>query len=142
MSRPWLWLKVVAKASWVTVAEAVWVMTEGDLLTPANFWGCRKVDGAGGFRAGAGEATNGKAGAAGAGAGLGESTGIVKMGRKGWGTLSGGAEGPKSVGWIKGSPGWEAPCRSGGSRAVSAVSATRLTGRLTVGRVVVDRMPS
>lgn len=83
MTRPWLWLKVVADASWVRVAEAVCVMTEGDLLAPANF-GCRKVDGAEGLKAGAGGGgAKGRAGEAGAGAGLGDSKGMVNTGRKG-----------------------------------------------------------
>lgn len=101
MTRPWLWLKVVAEASCVGVVEAVWVMTAGDLLAPANFCGCRKAAGVAGFRVVAGGGTNGTAGGAGVGAGLGESTGTVNTGRKGCGTLSGGAEGPKSAGWIK-----------------------------------------
>lgn len=67
--RPWLWLKVVAEASWVRVAEAVWVMTEGDLPASANFWGCRKVGGVGGFRAVAGGGPNGKTGKEAAGRG-------------------------------------------------------------------------
>lgn len=67
MTSPWLWLKVVAEASCVRVAEAVWVMTAGDLLTPANFCGCRKAGGVGGFRAVAGGGTSGTAGEAGAG---------------------------------------------------------------------------
>lgn len=85
------------------VAEAVWVMTDGTLLTPANFCGWWKVGGAGGFRAVAGGGTNGNTGETGGGAGLGDSRGMVKTGRKGCGTLSGGSEGPKSVGWINGS---------------------------------------
>lgn len=75
------------------MAEAVWVMTGVDLLTPANFCGGRK---AGGVEAG-GE-TKGSAVGTGAGAGPGESKVIVKTGRKGWGTLRGGSEGPKSAG--------------------------------------------
>lgn len=145
ITRPWLWLKVVAEASWVRVAEAVWVMTEGDLLTPANFCGCRKAGGVGGVRAVAGGGTKGKGGDTGTGAGLGESSGTVNRGRKGCGTLSGGAEGPKSAGWIKGSPGRGAcsqPCSSVGSRAVAVGGTMRLSGRLTVGRVVVGRMLS
>lgn len=98
MTRPWLWLKVVAEASWVRVAEAVWVMTGVDLLTPANFCGCRKAGGVEAFRAEAGGETRGSAVGTGAGAGPGESKVIVKTGRKGWGTLSGGSEGPKSAG--------------------------------------------
>lgn len=145
MTRPWLWLKVVAEASCVRVAEAVWVMTTGDLLTPGNFCGCRKAGGVGGFRAVGGGGTTGPAGEAGAGAGLGESTGMVNTGRNGCGTLSGGAEGLKSTGWIKGSLGREAcsqPRRSVGSRAVAAGATMRLSGRLTVGRAVVGRMLS
>ena len=145
MMRPWLWLKVVAEASWVRVAEAVWVMTGGDLLTSANFCGCRKAGGVGGFRAVAGGGPNGKTGEAGAGTGLGDSKGMVNTGRKGWGTLSGGAEGPKSAGWRKGSPGWEVcsqPCPRVGSRAVAAGGAMKPSGRLAVGRVVVGRMLS
>lgn len=145
MTRPWLWLKVVAEASCVRVVEAVWVVTAGDLLAPANFCGCRKAGGVGGFREVAGGGTNGTAGDADVGAGLGESTGMVNTGRKGCGTLSGGAEGPKSAGWIKGSSGWEARSQPGlfvGSRAVAAGDEMRLSGRLTVGREVVDRMLS
>lgn len=143
MTRPWLWLKVVAEASCVRVAEAVWVMTTGGLLTPANFCGCRKAGGVGGLRAVAGGGTNGTAGEAGAGVGLGESVGMVKTGRNGWGTLRGGAEGPKSAGWIKGSPGRAACSQSGlsvGSRAGAAGDAMRLSGRLTVGRAVAGRV--
>ena len=98
ITRPWFWLKVVAEASWVRVAEAVWVITGVDLLTPANFCGYRKAGGVGGFRVGAGEGTKGNAVGTGAGAGPGESKVIVKTGRKGCGTLSGGSEGPKSAG--------------------------------------------
>lgn len=137
--RPWLWLKVVAEASWVRVAEAVWVMTEGDLPTSANFWGCRKVEGVGGFRAVAGGGPNGKTGEGGGGAGLGESKGTVNTGRKGWGPLRGGAEGPRSAGWMKGSPGWggcSQPCPLVGSRAEAAGGAMKLSGRLAVGRAV------
>lgn len=144
MIRPWLWLKVVAEASCVRVVEAVWVMTAGDLLAPENFCGCRKVGGIGGFRGVAG-GTSGTAGGAGTGVGLGESTGMVNTGRKGCGTLSGGAEGPKSAGWIKGSSGWEVRSQPGlsvESRAVAAGDAMRLSGRLTVGREVVGRMLS
>lgn len=82
MTRPWLWLKVVADASCVRVAEAVCVMTEGDLLAPANF-GCRKVGGAEGLKAVAGGGAKGRAGEVGAGAGLGDSKGMVNTGRKG-----------------------------------------------------------
>lgn len=92
ITRPWLWLKVVAEASWVRVAEAVWVMTGVDLLTPANFCGCRKAGGVGEFIVGAGEGTKGNAVGTGAGAGPGESKVIVKTGRKGCGTLNGGSE--------------------------------------------------
>lgn len=73
-------------------------MTGVDLLTPANLCGCRKAGGVGGFRVGAGEGTKGNAVGTGAGAGPGESKVIVKTGRKGCGTLSGGSEGPKSAG--------------------------------------------
>lgn len=142
---PWLWLKVVAEASWVRVAEAVWVMTEGDLLTSANFCGCRKAGGVGGLRAVAGGGPKCKAGDTGAGAGLGESNGMVNTGRKDWGTVSGGAEGPNSAGWTKGSPGWEVcsqPCPFVGSRAVTTGGAMKLSGRLEVGRAVVGRMLS
>lgn len=140
ITRPWLWLKVVVQAVWVRVAEAVWVMTGGDLLTPANF--CRKAGGVGGFRAGTGGGTKGNAGGTGAGAGLGESKGMVKMGRKGCGALGGGSEGPKSGGWINGSSVWEArsqPCPPVGSREGGAEGAMRLSGRLTVGRAEVGR---
>lgn len=34
MTRPGLWLKVAAEASWARVAEAVWVMTEGGTAGP------------------------------------------------------------------------------------------------------------
>lgn len=144
MTRPWLWLKVVAGASWVRVAEAVCVMTEGDLLAPANF-GCRKAGGARGLKAVAGGGANGRAGEAGAGAGLGDSKGMVNTGRKGWGTLRGCAEGPKSVGWIKGSPGRGARSQPGlsvGSRVVAAGGEMRPSGRFTVGRAGAGRMLS
>lgn len=98
ITRPWLWLKVVAEASWVRVAEAVWVMTGLDLLTPANVCVCRKAGGVGGLRVGAGGETKGNAVWTGAGAGPGESKVIVKTGRKGCGTLNGGSEEPKSAG--------------------------------------------
>lgn len=98
ITRPWFWLKVVAEASLVRVAEAVWVMTGVDLLTPANFCGCKKAGGVGEFRAVAGGGTKGKAVWTGAGAGPGESKVMVKTGRKGCGTLGGGSEGPKSAG--------------------------------------------
>lgn len=127
------------------VAEAVWVMTLGDLLTPANFCGCRKAGGVGGLKAVEGGGANGKAGEAGAAVGLGESKGTGNMGRKGCATPSGGIEAPKSVGWIKGYPGREVrsqPCRSMGSRVVAAGGTMRLSGRLTVGRAVVGRMLS
>lgn len=69
--------------------------------------------------------------------------GMVKTGRKGCGTLSGGAEGPKSAGWTKGSSGRPAcsqPGLSVESRALAAPGgAMRLSGRLTVGRAVVGR---
>lgn len=142
MTRPWLWLKVVAEASCVRVAEAVCVMTTGALLTPANFCGCTKAGGVGGLRAVAGGGANGTAGEAGAGAGLGESMGTLNTGRKGCGTLRGAAEGLKSAGCIKGSPGREARSQAGlsvGSRAGAAGGAMRLSGRLTVGREVVGR---
>lgn len=115
------------------------MMTEGDLLAPANF-GCRKVGGAEGLKAGAGGGAKGRAGEAGAGAGLGDSKGMVNTGRKG--TFSGGAGGPKSVGWIKGSPGRGArsqPSSSAASRVVAVGGAMRPSGRLTAGRAVVDR---
>lgn len=143
--RPWLWLKVVAEASCVRVVEAVWVMTAGDLLAPENFCGCRKVGGVEGFKGVAEGGTSGTAGGAGTGVGLGESTGMVNTGRKDCGTLSGGVEGPKSEGWIKGFSGWEVRSQPGlsvGSRTAAAGDAMRLSGRLTVGREVVDRMLS
>lgn len=98
ITRPWLWLKVVAEASWVRVAEAVWVITGVDLLTPGNFCGDRKAGGAEGLRVEAGGETKGSGAGTGAGAGPGESKVIVRTGRKGCGTLSGGSEGPKSAG--------------------------------------------
>jgi hypothetical protein len=73
-------------------------MTGGDLLTPENFCGCRKAGGLEGFGAVAGGETKGNADGIGAGAGLGESKGMVMTGRKGCGTLSDDSEGPKSVG--------------------------------------------
>lgn len=143
-TRPWLGLKVVAEAPCGRVAEAVWVATAGDLLAPANFCGCRKAGGAGGFRASVGGGASGIAGAEGGGVGLGESTGMVNRGRSGCGTVGGGAEGPKSAGRKKGSPGWEVPSQPGlsaGSRAAAAGDAMRLSGRLTVGRVAGRMFP-
>lgn len=45
-TRFWLWLKVVAGALWVSVAEAVWVITV-DSERP-NFWVSGAAKGAGG----------------------------------------------------------------------------------------------
>lgn len=142
MTRPWLWLKVVAGASCVRVAEAVCVMTTGALLTPANFCGCTKAGGVVGLRAAAGGGAKGTAGGAGAGAGLGESMGTLNMGRKGCGALRGAAAGLKSAGCMKGSPGRGARSQAGlavGSRAGAAGGAMRLSGRLTVGTEGVAR---
>lgn len=143
MTRPWLGLKVGAEVPCGRVAEAVWVATAGDLLAPENFCGCRKVGGAGEFRAEAGGGASGTAGAAGGGAGLGESVGTLNTGWKGGGTAGGGVGVPKSVDCVKGSRGWEAPSQPGlsaGSRAAAAGDAMRLSGRLTAGRVAVGRM--
>lgn len=80
----------------------MWVMTEGDLLISVNFCGCRKVGGVGGVRVVVGGGIKGKGGDIGIGVGLGESSGTVNRGRKGCGIFSGGVEGLKFVGWIKG----------------------------------------
>lgn len=93
--RPWLWLKAAAEASGVSVAEAVWVMTEDDL---PNFGDCRKVGGAWAFRVAPGGGTNGIGGEDGVGAGPGESREPGKTGRKVCGPLRGGSGLPKSVG--------------------------------------------
>lgn len=112
--------------------------TEGPLLAPADFCSGRKVGGVGGLRAVEGGGTNGNAGETGDGAGLGESRGMAKTGRKGCETLSCGSEGPKSVGWIKGSPAREVRsqlCPSTGSREGASGGVMRLSGRFTEGRM-------
>jgi hypothetical protein len=81
ITRPWLWLNVVVEASWVRVAEAVWVMTGGNFLAPANFYSCRKAGGLRGFRTVAGKATKGNIGRMSARTGLGESKSMVKTGK-------------------------------------------------------------